>query len=375
MFKGGTFVDNLTIDDFEVYEDGKLQKIEAVYLIKKTKIERKEEKKKFTPETNRHFYLFFQITEYTPRIGDALSYFFQNVLIPRDSLTIVTPLKTYRMKSQALEVLSKEEIVNQLKGMLRGDAMMGSWEYRNAIYDMVSISKALGASISATSVERQYLKMDEYGNISQYAGLEIQELIMHYAALLNNLDHIRSVDQQRLMDFAKYLKDMEGQKYVFLFYQREFIPQIEPRILAQYGDMYQDSPDVALTLSSLFGFYRREISVDINQIRQDYADSSISAHFLFFTKPAEHISGIRMTEHSEDIFATFMEMAKATGGSTESSANPSFLFKRAAEASENYYLLYYAPLNYKRDGKFKNIRVKVKGKSYKVTHRAGYFAN
>ena len=35
VFKGDKFIDNLTIKDFEVYEDGKLQPIEAVYLIKK----------------------------------------------------------------------------------------------------------------------------------------------------------------------------------------------------------------------------------------------------------------------------------------------------------------------------------------------------
>jgi hypothetical protein len=42
VFKGDLFVDNLTIDDFEVYEEGKLQKIEAVYLIRKKDIEREE---------------------------------------------------------------------------------------------------------------------------------------------------------------------------------------------------------------------------------------------------------------------------------------------------------------------------------------------
>jgi len=37
VFKGKTFIDNLTIEDFEIYEDGILQKTEAVYLINKTK--------------------------------------------------------------------------------------------------------------------------------------------------------------------------------------------------------------------------------------------------------------------------------------------------------------------------------------------------
>jgi len=42
VFKGNQFIDHLTIDDFEVYEDGIIQKIEAVYLIKKTEIARED---------------------------------------------------------------------------------------------------------------------------------------------------------------------------------------------------------------------------------------------------------------------------------------------------------------------------------------------
>ena len=68
VFKGSRFIDNLTIDDFEVYEDGKLQRLEAVYLVKKQDIERKDEKKIFSPDTSRTFYLFFEITDFSPRI-------------------------------------------------------------------------------------------------------------------------------------------------------------------------------------------------------------------------------------------------------------------------------------------------------------------
>ena len=69
VFDRGKFVDNLTIDDFEVYEDGKLQEIVAVYLIKKTTIERKEEvtEEKFTPEVSRNFIFVFEMREYFPK--------------------------------------------------------------------------------------------------------------------------------------------------------------------------------------------------------------------------------------------------------------------------------------------------------------------
>jgi hypothetical protein len=49
--------------------------------------------------------------------------------------------------------------------------------------------------------------------------------------------------------------------------------------------------------------------------------------------------------------------------------------KSASKASENYYLLYYTPKNYRSDGKFKKIKVRVKGGGYRVNHRAGYLAD
>jgi len=49
--------------------------------------------------------------------------------------------------------------------------------------------------------------------------------------------------------------------------------------------------------------------------------------------------------------------------------------KKAADASENYYLLYYSPKNYVANGKFKEIKIKVKGQRYKISHRAGYIAD
>jgi len=85
------------------------------------------------------------------------------------------------------------------------------------------------------------------------------------------------------------------------------------------------------------------------------------------TKMKKDISG--------SIFSAFKDIAHATGGTVDSSANAAFSFKKAVNASENYYLIYYNPKNYKADGKFKKIKVKVKGKNYRVTHRAGYLAD
>lgn len=175
------------------------------------------------------------------------------------------------------------------------------------------------------------------------------------------------------MDFRDQLKDIEGQKYVFLFYQKKVIP-------IPQGIPVPDDVE------------RPPISFNVDKVKKAFSDSLISIHFIFATKTDQYnLDGYRMNpaerpmdsspmvlqliDQSEEIFGAFREMAEATGGITDSSANIASSFQRAALASENYYLLYYTPKNYRSDGKFKKIEVKIKGKNYKVTHRAGYIAD
>ena len=75
-----------------------------------------------------------------------------------------------------------------------------------------------------------------------------------------------------------------------------------------------------------------------------------------------------------DIYRVFREIAAATGGTAAASANPEALLRQAAEASEEYYLLYYRPQDYRADGKFHKIGVTVKRSGVRVSHREGYVA-
>lgn len=368
VYERNTFVDNLTMDDFEILEEGIPQKIEAVYLVKKKSIERKEEKIEFSPEISRNFFLFFEISEYTSKIGDAISYFIHNKVIPGDNIIFVTPLRTYRMVDRALDFKSKRELAQDLKEILLRDSLIGFSEYRSAVRELMGLAKAL------SSEGNSFGQVDEF-TTNQYKDLPLDKKLMRYENILRMIGSLRRMDYKRFLDFAEYLKNLEGQKYVFIFYQREFIPQIEPRIIDQFITVYQNTPNIVRSLSSLYDFYRRDTSFDLDLLKKIYADSSVSVHFLFVTTPPEHIPGIYFHEQSEDIYSTFREISRATGGYMESSANPDYLFRRSVEASENYYLLYYSPLNYKISGKFIEIKVRVKNKDYRVIHRLGYFAD
>ena len=87
VFQGGAFVDDLALSDFELYEDGRRQEIEAFYLVKKRIIERQEAAREFSPLTTRHYFIIFELGDYDPKVSEALDYFVKTVLLPGDNLT------------------------------------------------------------------------------------------------------------------------------------------------------------------------------------------------------------------------------------------------------------------------------------------------
>jgi hypothetical protein len=375
VYEDSKFVDNLTIDDFEILEEGIPQKIEAVYLIRKMAVERSDEKKRFNPDTKRNYFLFFEVAEYQPRIGEGLEFFVDNILSPEDVLYITTPLKTYKMKEGAFQVKPKQEIVIELIKLIRGDIESGNQEYRETIRTLSDVSRRLAVSLGASPTQSSSTPAVGDPNRPQDETLELEMLLLEYSDVLAKLENLRRVDQIKLLDFAKYLKNRPGQKYVYMFYQSEFIPQIDTRIAGQFESLYQDNPAMLHQMSSLFDFFTREKSFDVDKVKMAYSDSSTSIHFLFLTERPVAESGVSMVERSEDIYSAFREMAISTGGVVISSRNPAYAFQQALDASENYYLLYYRPKDYIIDGKFKDIKVGIKGKKYKVVHRAGYFSN
>ncbi len=376
VYDGSNFVDDLTIKDFEIWEEGISQKIEAVYLIKKMSVERSEEKRRFSPDTKRNYFLFFEVANYQPRISEGLEFFINNIFSPQDVLYITTPLQTYRMKEEALNIKPKQEIVKELIGIVRGDIEQGNQEYRETIRILSDVSQKLAVSLGADATQSTSAPViTRPGGTPQDETLELEMLLLQYSDVLAKLDNLRRVDQFKLLDFAKYLKNRVGQKFVYMFYQSEFIPQIDSRVVSQFESLYQDNPAMLQRMAGLFDFYTREKSFDVDKVKRAYSDASTSIHFLFLIDRPVEEEGVRMEEHSEDIYSAFREMAMATGGLVISSTNPLHAFQRALDASENYYLIYYRPKNYVADGKFKEIEVRVKGKKYNVAHRAGYFSN
>jgi hypothetical protein len=364
VFKGDVFIDDLSLEDFELFEDGKRQIIEAVYLIKKKSIEKEETgrdleeaRKMYRPEVSRYFVFVFAVYEYLPKINDILDYFFDEVYLPGDTLNIATPVKTYNLNPKAIaENIPNEEIKRKMKLILRRDIRVANGTYQ-------TLMRNLEAFALETDAE-------------------------NYMRTLRELQQFRYVDLNVMEGFASYLKTKEGQKHVFLLYQQENIPLIGDftEMTSADVEIYDPTRPEGLNMASqtYITDLLQSVSFNTEKIKNLFADSSIAAHFLYITKPLIDSldiqrqgsqRGLRHRDITEDVYNAFLRIANDTGGIIESSANVSSSFQKAAFASENYYLLYYSPQNYKADGKFRKIRVKVKGKNYKINFRAGYIAD
>ena len=345
VLRKDVFVDELTLADFEVYENGVRQPLEAVYVIKDRKVLREERLPGASPPAprkGRHYVLYLDLKEYVPRIGDALDYFFTDVIGPEDTLHIITPAKTYRFKSEALSGFTRLQISERLKGKLRTDIALGNSRYRALMVD--------------------FYKLEEEEFPPELA--DVKETMLFEQA--REIRDLTEITEARIMGFAEVLKSLDGEKHVFLIFQREVLPDHE----------FSEERQAELV---------KPVGFDTEKIKRHFADASITVHSLYITKrpgfanrslfQGGSVVEARLQDLSSDVYASFKQMAAATGGLSESTTNPNAALRQAADASSNYYLLYYRPLAYRADGRFQEIEVRVKGEGLKVVHRLGYIAD
>lgn len=373
IFGGNQFVETLRLGDFEVSEDGRPQKVEALYLIEKGQVVREEAlpETNFRPQTARVFYLFFQMTEYFAKIEEAIDYLFKDVLQPGDSVTLITPLKPYSLSPQALKTKTRESLAKEMNSLLRKDIQKGAGEYRSLLNEL----KRLVRTIAGPGVARvQDPEAGDVDALSAEGTSSLEFMLTHYKEAVQKLEALRLVEPKKFVSFADLLRAGGGQKFVFFFYQREFRPEINGNILNQLMMANQDREDIRASLAELFQFYNRDISFDLNKISRPFADCGANFNFIFIDNTAKYQYGVTMREQSEDVFRIFNQIIRVTGGMMDSSQNPGAGFKKAADNAGKYYLLYYTPTNAQKDGSFRTISVRVKDKDNSVSHRLGYFA-
>jgi len=365
VFEGDQFVSSLSLDDLELTEEGIPQKVLALYLINPAGVEKKGAEQDFNLTLRRNYFLLFQITEYNPKLAEAIDLLFQQAIRPGDNVIIQTPRQNYALSAQALASKPRNVLAQDMKDLLKKDVKIGTGQYNSLLNDL----KRMARSISGTA----HMDVEDTDSLTEASGLEF--LLSRYKETVNQMEQQRLIDEKKILGFAGQLRNVEGQKNVFFIYQREFRPEIQESVVNRMIASYQDRPDILASIHDLFMLYSRDVSLNPDRIKRAFSDAGINLYFIFMNKEPQNASGITMREQSEDVFKVFSQVAQATGGTVDTSQNPAAGFQHALERSKNYYLLYYSPENYKKDGQFKNITVRVKNPSHTILHRMGYYAN
>lgn len=366
VFDAGRFVDGLSLSDFEIAENGAPQRLQALRQVQKNAVVRQEGETAAGPAAARKFYLLFQMYDFDPKISPALGYFFNEVLLPGDFLEIQTPVTSYALSPEAFARKPKDSLARETTDMVRKDINKSNFVYKSLLKDLRRLIHGIQGTNPIGPGDDA-----EGGMVSAFS---MEQMLDQYRDSLNKLESQQSLDSAKIAGFAKALKTQPGRKFVVLFYQQEYRPEITPQALHQLIDNNQDNQSVLADLHELFQVYHRALSADTDGLVRAYCDSGADVSFLFLKRTPEKLGGVAMREQSEDVFKLFTRIAEATGGFAGTTQNAMAGLQEAAGMMEAYYLLTYAPAGAAGSGSFREISVTVKGKPYKILHRKGYSA-
>ncbi len=363
----GRFVQDLSLGDFEILDAGLPQTADGLAVIDNGRLTRQDGAAIPGAGGGRRIWVLLQMTDYDSKLEGALQYLFQDVLTERDSLTLVTPGKPYVLSPEAFRKRPKDEIAKETTKLVRKDILSGNSDYRTIMADLKRIVRAIEGSNQSHPMDD--IESEADAGDSAF-GIELS--LPRYKAALVKLDSLRLVDPRRFMAMAEGLRQSVEPAVVFLVYQREFRPEINPTIMAQLMSLNQDRDDILASLQDLFTFYRREVSFELEPVRRAFADAGAVFNFVFMNRQAKQSFGVTMTEQSEDLFKIFSDISASTGGAVSTTGDPGKGFQKVAEETRQAYILRYLPSDPGRKGEFRPLSVRVKGRDCKVTHQAGY---
>lgn len=351
VFSGSAFVDNLSMADIQLFEDGESREINSLCLVKGNEVVRMEGLKK-KPKVSRLFVFIFYIRRYSVRIDEAIDFFFDRVITPKDALIFFTPEKIYNLKGLALSRKPKHEIAGQMKTILRKDTMMGNNSYLERLKQLQEIVSELSEGTLL---------------------LGLSSGLSKYTTVLENLERMRFKEQTKIIKFLLQQRKQKGKKFVYLFYEREVKPDFTTRDLQAYKQRYNSDAEMLIKLQEMFELYKRGTVFNLKETGERFAGSGLLINFSNFKNTSiAPLRGVDENEYSEDVLGLFTQLARVTGGMVEHSSNPASFFYKAESFSRQFYTLRYVIPNPGKKKKFKKIIIKLKNKDYKVFHRSGY---
>ncbi|MEN8155147.1 MAG: hypothetical protein ABFR75_14105 [Acidobacteriota bacterium] len=363
VFYKSKMVDNLKKEDFKIYENGVLQKINGFFIDRK-KIKFKEDIAGDTESAPRYFILAFKITEYNDQLKEGIDHLFEKLFKKNDQLLIFINDKTFLINDLNNLADTRKVVLK----MLRGESLKAK---QKAALMLNTIESELSAS-----------KLNQVlnSNMAHPAG-EFIKLLEKY---LQIWDKYRTEYLTPKLDnfyyFARYLQKINIEKWVINFYQIELFPKIKTSgelirtIKGIISGLQVSNRGEDLYYSRRLSQLLRKINISLN-VSHDFPSDEITKlfykvntifHSIFIpTTKAILSEDLEYKRVSSNIENTMRDLTGKTGGTIITSGNLSKSLNKLSEKDDILYTLTYSPTDNKNVGK---IKVTTSNSSYDVMY-------
>jgi len=377
LYKGKP-VDNLTKEDFTVSESNKKVKINGFFIKRKTiKIDRstrsldtrtKEISLPPPRVTPRTFVLTFSITNYDRNFAKAVEHLFDKILQPTDHLIIFANDVTREYTSLKDISSIKSQILNELKN-----------ESQKARVRLLQYIKDVETELNANEFREDAI--DSRGSAFKDTPNKLITFLQKYLMRWEEYKKIYLLPRvDRFYYFARYLKRVQGEKYVLNFYQFEMFPRIRlssetmrkigviANALLNTNDGYMNwqGNTINKILNQLNVSYNLNSGFPNEEITKLFYNVDATFH-SFFIKPINPSlnEDIEYKTVASDLENVLKGITDLTGGKNITSNDLVKSLDIVSELEDVYYIVTYVPNNPKKAGK---LKIKVKNKKYKVLY-------
>ena len=369
VFHKGSPVDQLTRQNFQIFENGKKQKINGFYI--KRKILNKKDFSEGPDNSkgsmsSRYFVLVFKISEYNEKIHKGIEYLFSNILQRSDQCLVFINdrsifFKDLNHKEHARSALNKILIEESKKARQNIHKYILKVEDEISEFDNMMTIVGTGSFGEPATMVLRFLKKylwvwKEYNNIF----------------LKPNLDSYYY--------FSRHLEKIRKEKWVINFYQMEKFPMIKStgRVMELIKTILANNENHADAELSTMGKAIKQmlwqLDLEMHSTRNFPADEvsklfiKIDATFHSILIPVSRqfvTENVELGEVSSEIESSLREITKKTGGSLQRTGNLKRALDNIQGKEEVTYMLTYSPDDPDKIGK---IRVNVDNKKFKVLY-------
>jgi VWFA-related protein len=360
------FVTGLTEADFEIFENGVRQDItgfEEISRVISPSAAARPDPGSGIPapavSTRRSFLLVFNVFNYTDQIGEAIDYFFGDLVRPGDRVFILVEGRFFEFENGPAAGDSRAK----LKATLTRLKQKTSFDLLRAFRELDTEANRLYMILATRPAETK--------TINWYFAIE--RYYQRYRLLWEEYrSRLLDVDLNLYKDIAGKIGRLPGEKWAICFQQRNMFPVLRSHGRLEYeierfmGQVNAPEEQVlARTFQNEYEQLQKSMDVAKNfpgqALRDLFADANITFHVLLMKSFAHQLGSDSQDYDLRDIQAeyedTLRRISRSTGGLTEFSNAARETLKQAAAKEDRYYLVAYQPKD-KRAGIERTIDVR-----------------